>query len=179
MSPWRVIATLPDNRVSVVCPSARMIEVLKQGEGAWWTAAHDLRRGVQRWGLAKWLAANPARLAAAAAHAIRGELPYWLAREWEIAKYVNDPHPSKIRAGRAEFAALWVDAKTYGGLSEREAIMLIWEYTRREGAIHPDSAVPEIVRAEELPWAQRPAWRRSHNGGPVWIQEEPHEQRAA
>lgn len=170
--PWRVIATNPDGSVCIVAPSGTMVRVLNEGAGIP-CVAHDLRAGITRWGFDAFIQQHP-RVDTALKRRIAatGYAPVWLSREWEIEKYVRDPHPCKVRDGRAEFAAKWVDAKASGGYVEREAIMLIWEYTRREGAIHRDAACPEIVHKNDLPWAYRMAWRRSRNGGPVYIDED-------
>lgn len=56
-----------------------------------------------------------------------------------------------------------------GGCSRRDAIEIIAE----RDCAHLGSAV-EIVDVDELPADRtyREAWRRSQNGGPVWIDEE-------
>ena len=172
MTPWRVISTLPDGRVHVLGPSARLVEVLKEGGGLA-LETHCPESGVYRYGLRRWLKERsdlPAELRARIKRS--GLLPIWLARAWEMEKHLRDPSPRKIRDGRAEFIAKWLDAKIYGGYEEPEAILLIWEYTRREGAFHPDAKLPEIVHESDLAWAYRPAWRRSHNGGPIWLDED-------
>ena len=47
--------------------------------------------------------------------ACTGYLPMWLAREWEIAKYLNDATWCVGRTDREEMAARGGDAKTCGG----------------------------------------------------------------
>lgn len=58
-----------------------------------------------------------------------------------------------------------------GGLTRRQAIDLI-------GARDCPGVCPEIVDVSELPDSRfyRDAWRRSSNGGPVWIDDEHKEQ---
>ena len=171
MTPWRIIATRADGRVCVVGPSARLIEVLRDGGGIS-QAMHDPGRGIYRVGLQQWLNDYAGITTAIKEQIARTKLlPLWVARAWEVEKYVRDSSPLKIREGRRAFAEKWTDAKTYGGLSEFEAIMLIWEYTRREGAIPANAMMPEIVHEADLPWRYREAWRRSSNGGPVWVDE--------
>jgi hypothetical protein len=55
-----------------------------------------------------------------------------------------------------------------GGLQERDAVALIGEVTAP-----PYATALEVVDASEIPSdrTHRNAWRRSKNGGPIWIDE--------
>lgn len=152
-------------------PSARMVEVLKEGGGLYFIA-HSPQHGTFRYGLRDYMAEHPGidevlRKEIAAT----GMIPLWLAREWEVAKYVRDPGWGKGRTDREAMALRWVDAKHHGGYEWREAVQLIWDYSKCAGAIPQEATAPEIVHESELPWRYRQAWKRSHNGGPVSVDQ--------
>lgn len=58
-------------------------------------------------------------------------------------------------------------ALAFGGCSEADALALIRDRDCRHGSAH------ELIDPDELPdrWF-RDAWRRSHNGGPIWLDVE-------
>ncbi len=84
-----------------------------------------------------------------------------LQRDWEIEKL--------IRSGMSQpLAEQWIDGLMRGGYDERAAVALIGEFSRS-----PDMTALAVVDASELPDRKfRPWWRRSQNGGPIWIDEE-------
>lgn len=170
--PYRVISTLPDGGVHVMGPSARMIEVLQEGGGLY-LIAHAPHFDCHRYGLRDHMV-DHVGVDAALRNEIKrtGMIPLWLAKEWEVAKYVRDPCWGRGRADREQMAHRWVEAKHLGGYDENEAIMLIWEYSKCAGAINALASAPEIVHADALDWRHRAVWRRSHNGGAIWIDEE-------
>lgn len=141
--------------------------MLREGGGIA-LAAHAPRLGMERWGLKDWL---PDRASAAtiALTERTGYLPLPLARAWEITKFVRDPQWRPDRRDREAFAAKWIDGLIHGGLNEREAVQLIGEYSAP-----PFSTALEIVDVSDIPTdrTHRDAWRRSANGGPIWIDEE-------
>lgn len=65
-----------------------------------------------------------------------------------------------------DVAERWVNAMSSGGLGEHDALWLIAEISKLKGAV-------ELVDVSEIPAdrTHRNAWRRSHNGGPIWIDE--------
>lgn len=89
----------------------------------------------------------------------------------EASKFIAEAgwRPDRTPAERADIAMRWIGALAFGGLDEREAVGLIGEV-----AAPPYATALEIVGADELPAdrTHRDAWRRSTNGGPVWIDEE-------
>lgn len=69
---------------------------------------------------------------------------------------------------RRRLAETWVEGLITGGLSEDEAVALIGEYSRA-----PGMTALEVIEAHDLPErTYRNSWRRSRNGGPVYIDEE-------
>ncbi len=68
----------------------------------------------------------------------------------------------------ADIAARWVRAMQWGGLSNHEALWLIADRDCRKLG-----SATELVDASEVPidLTHRDAWRRSHNGVPIWIDE--------
>lgn len=164
---WRVVFTRPDHSVGVICPSVRCVEVLKEGGGIA-CIAHAPQLGIYRYGLWEWL---QGRADAGTIENSRrtGYLPLALARAWEIEKFVRDPAWHGGRADRVELAVRWIDARIHGGLNEWEAIALIGDFSAPA-----DAEALEIVHVDDLPQdrVHRDAWRRSRNGGPVWVDED-------
>jgi hypothetical protein len=68
---------------------------------------------------------------------------------------------------REDLAWRWVWANQQGGMSEDDAVWLVAECSQRWGH------APELIRYSDLPSREaRNAWRRSLNGGPIWVEEE-------
>lgn len=73
----------------------------------------------------------------------------------------------RIRDGISEWIAVrWVDALINGGNTEAEALGLILDKDKPVG-----STAHEALNYWELPTDRwfRNAWRRGHNGGPIWV----------
>jgi hypothetical protein len=150
------VVTLPGSRVAVVHPSERCVLTLMEGGGI----GQDTR---WRRGLRKYLDAIGLRFSFPA-------MPLWLAKEWEVHKHVRDPRwrPDLAWGEREALARRWVDAMADGGLTAGEAVRLIAERDRPA-----DSLAMDIIDPGELPERYyRAAWRRSSNGGPVWIDDD-------
>lgn len=83
--------------------------------------------------------------------------PAWLERQVQRFTAAGVSH---------EDAERWVHAMQHGGMSEHEALWLIASISKLSGAV-------ELVDVSEIPAdrTHRNAWRRSHNGGPIWIDE--------
>jgi hypothetical protein len=91
-------------------------------------------------------------------------------REREFAKLIRDAswRPDRKQRERERIAREWFDGLFAGGLSERQAVELI-----RDHDAPAWSTGWEIVHQDELPADRRHrnAWRRSPNGGPIYIDE--------
>lgn len=161
-----VIATKIDNTVWVGHPFQDAIITLREGNGIS-CVAHSPHNGAFRVGLKAWLAEN-AHPGFITLTEHTGFLPLPVARQWEITKLVRDAQWRPDREDREAFAAKWIDSLIRGGLAERDAVQLIGEYA---APAHYTSL--EIVDRREIPldFTHRDAWRRSHNGGPIWIDE--------
>lgn len=74
-----------------------------------------------------------------------------------------------LRGVPARVAWRYVTGMRNGGLSRAEAIELI-----RDRDCWPFGTAHEIVDVSEIPddRTHRDAWRRSRNGGPIWIDED-------
>jgi hypothetical protein len=73
----------------------------------------------------------------------------------------------QVIGGVPEHAAVaWVKAMQYGGKTEAET----WAIVRDRNCINPSGTAHELIKFADLPdsWF-RDAWRRSHNGGPVYV----------
>ncbi len=154
------VCTLRDGRVHVVHPTQWAVDTCKTGGNTYLCI-----RGRQ--GLWLWLRerCSPEQLAD---YARLDMMPIDLAIEWEAWKFTSDPNwrPDRPEADRQRLARAWCMAKTFGGLEESEAIDLI---VAKDAT--PWSSV-EIMDQSELPARQwRNAWRRSSNGGPIWIDD--------
>jgi hypothetical protein len=150
------VVTLPGSRVAVVHPSERCVLTLM--EGGWLDAVVSGRRGLRRY------------LNAIGLRFSFPLMPTWLAIEWEVHKHVRDPkwRPDLKPAEREALARRWAEARAYGGLTEAEAVRLIAERDRPAGSI-----AMELIDPGTLPErTYRAAWRRSSNGGPVWIDDD-------
>lgn len=88
-----------------------------------------------------------------------------VAARWERHKFLTDPM-WQPPGDREAILTEWINGLRYGGLSYDDAIRLI---ARKD---HPsDGIAMEIVRREAINsdrWF-RNAWRRSANGGPIYI----------
>ena len=141
--------------------------VLNEGGGIH-CIAHSPQNGTFRWGLREWLHEH-ADASTIALTERTGYLPLPLARAWEIEKFTRCRNWRPDRADREGLAAKWIDALIDGGYAELDAVRLIGEVSAP-----PFSTALEIVDATEIPTDRRyrDAWRRSSNGGPIWIDEE-------
>lgn len=83
-------------------------------------------------------------------------------REDQIARQIADGIPERV-------AVAWVKALHAGGLTEADALWLIAE----RDALRHGTAL-EIVDISDIPTDRtyRNAWRRSMNGGPIYLDEE-------
>jgi hypothetical protein len=122
-----------------------------------------------RQGLKQWLAGF-ASVKDMARFALSGVIPAALAHEWEVTKLLWSPHfaAGRPEAERRRIAERWISALVEGGYSEVEAVALILDRD-----IPGWCKAPAIIHKDELPPERyRDAWRRSSNGGPVWIDDE-------
>ena len=154
------LCTQKNGAVAVIVPAPECVDVLRDGGGIstafqwrtgfrdWLKGSHDLKTLMAWW--------------------CRNEVPLDLALAWEAAKFVRDVRWRPDRKDREDLARRWVGALHLGGLTEREAVALILE---KDAPAY--STAHEIVKRSELPQDRtyRDAWRRSHNGGPIWIDE--------
>ena len=156
----RVVCTRTDSSVAIICPSARCVEVLAEGGGILFDSVG--RRGLLKF-MRERLSENQVKTILAT-----NMLTSSVARAWEIEKYVRCPKWRRDRDDREAFAAKWIDALIYGGLDEMEAIALIGEFSK---PLHATAL--QIVDKSEInsDRTHRDAWRRSTNGGPIWIDE--------
>lgn len=164
--PWRAIVTRPDGGVAIICPSPRCVRVLADGGGLAFSTVSQAVLG--RLELHDWLRARLPHPELREIYATNF-MPLELARAWEIEKLVRDPMWRPDRSDREAFAAQWIDALVHGGYSEREAVLLIAEFSMPAFA----TAV-QLVDVNEIPTDRRyrDAWRRSSNGGPIWIDDD-------
>lgn len=89
-----------------------------------------------------------------------------LDRDWEIFKFVNEPHWRPDRKDREKIAATWIDALINGGVEGDAALELI---ALKDAPAYATGI--EFWDRSEVPsdrWF-RNAWRRSPNGGPIRI----------
>jgi hypothetical protein len=86
-----------------------------------------------------------------------------------MLKLTRDPQWRPDRTDRNEFAFKWIAGLIRGGYSEQDAVALIGEYSKP-----PFATALEIVDIDDIPTDRtyRNAWRRSSNGGPIWIDED-------
>jgi hypothetical protein len=160
MSDLRGIVTRSDGGVTTINPSDICLEILRHGGGI--SNAFQWRMGMrdflsQRYPastLVKWWWADA--------------VPMDVALDWEVEKFVRDVKWRPDRPDREALARRWIMALHTGGLQKREAVALILEKDAP-----PYSVAHDIVHAWELPQDRtyRDAWRRSSNGGPVWVDE--------
>ena len=91
-----------------------------------------------------------------------------LDRDWEIEKWVRDPHwHSRLSFGqREQLAARWVDHFISGGLTDAEAYGLV-----RDKDSNDEWIGSELWDLSDIPTDRwfRDAWVRSHNGGPISV----------
>ncbi len=82
-----------------------------------------------------------------------------MTRDGQIASFVK-------RGIREDVAVKWMDALLLGGLTDAEAYELI-----RDKDTKPEWTGNELWDRTELPTDRwfRDAWKRSHNGGPIYI----------
>lgn len=168
MSQLRVLATRDDGGVAIICPSARCVDLLCSGGGIA-CVAHSPHLGPTRWGLKAWLRDNTDPVTIDMAERT-GYLPLDLAKAWEVEKYVRDAHwrADMSPAARQSLAREWIEAMAHGGVDEIAAVALIGRFSAPLF-----STALETVDVSDLPTdtTHRNAWRRSPNGGPIWIDE--------
>lgn len=89
-------------------------------------------------------------------------------RAFEVEKLMHSPEWRRDASDEARFdlAERWIYGLCHGGFAADDAVRLIGEYSK-----HPDHFALEVVDVDDLPTNRtyREAWRRSHNGGPIWI----------
>lgn len=159
MTTLRGLCTMPDGSVRVVCPAHQAVMALHDGGNiinafrwrygfrSWLTRQHPVSE-IMRW----WWA---------------DEIPMELAKAWEVEKFLREKRWRPDRSDREELARRFIDALDKGGLDEREAVSLIIDKDAPAW-----STAHEIVDVADLPpGTYRNAWRRSKNGGPIWIDE--------
>lgn len=160
MTRLRGLCTNRDGSVSIIIPAQQCVDTLRDGGGIstafmWRTGFRDWLKGFQNWKtIMDWWWADA--------------IPIDIAKEWEVQKFICDPSWRRERseAERRHLAERWIRALDQGGLSEREAVALIIE---KDAPAY--STAHEIVNCSDLPQDRtyRDAWRRSHNGGPIYI----------
>lgn len=105
-----------------------------------------------------------------ASRAARGYIEPPIDVEREVAKLMRNPawRPDLTQKEREALARRRYEAMRFGGLSEMEAVELI-----RDCDCPPWSTAREIVDVSEIPpdRTYRDAWRRSPNGGPIYIDQ--------
>lgn len=159
----RGVVTRPDGGVDIIIPAVECVETLRDGGGigTWF---------LWRRGLRSWLSGG-VLVRDLATYAIAGEIPISVALEWEAEKFVRDAlwRPDRSAAERRRLAERWVNALHTGGLSEIKAVRLIVEKDMTAWGL-----APEIVDVDDIPndRRHRNAWRRSRNGGPIWIDDD-------
>lgn len=162
----RIIQTRQDGGVSIICPSARCVEVLQEGGGLGHAIPVGMagRRGLRRF-LSETLRISETELKRM--HRA-GCVPSEHIRAWEIEKLFRCSAWRPDRPDRRALATKWVDRLIWGGCTYEEALELI-----RDKDAEPFSVAHEIVHVRDLPQdrTHRDAWRRSSNGGPIWIDE--------
>lgn len=160
MSELRGICTNRDGSVSIICPADDCIFFLMHGGGI--SNAFTWRFGFRKW------MEDKVSLTTIITWWIKNEVPEAMSLEWEIAKFVREKHWRPDRPDREQLARRWIEALDRGGLTEREAVSLIVEKDAPAW-----STAHEIVHKHEIPEDRRyrNAWRRSHNGGPIWIDD--------
>lgn len=157
----RGLCTCQDGSVAIVIPAQQCVNVLMRGG---WLGTYV---GEEREGLTDWLRQRFPQPVVSAFLAAR-TMPVEVALNWEAQKFIRDETWRPDRKDRAALATRWVRALWEGGLSEREAVALIVEKDA------PAWSSAEIVDVDEIPKDRtyRDAWRRSSNGGPIWIDED-------
>jgi hypothetical protein len=157
-----IVYTRADGGISVVHPAASCIKALRVG-GYISCFVSENREGLCEW-LANFLPPHVTDWMLRT-----GYLPLPIARAWEIHKFVVDPNWRPDRSDREQIAARWIDALIYGGAEGDDALWLISD---KDAA--PYSTAHEIIDAAELPdYRHRDLWRRSDNGGPLWVSDTP------
>jgi hypothetical protein len=163
-----IVSTMPDQSVAITYPTAQALMLLQYGGGIP-CVAHSPRHGVERLGLQAWLRSK-VDIKTQLWFERTAYLPLELAKAWEVEKHVREPNwrPDRPAHARQLIASLYVEALAHGGLSEEEAIALLAERDAPSFA----QAI-EIMDADVLPpnRIHRNAWRRSNNGGPIYIDD--------
>ena len=158
MTRLRGLCTNRNGSVSIIIPAPQCIDTLRDGGGI--STAFMSRTGFRDWlkGSHNWKTIM--------GWWWRDEVPLDLAIAWEAEKFVRDTSWRPDRKDREALAQRWINALHLGGLSEREAVALIIEKDAPAW-----STAHEIVNVSDLPQDRtyRDAWRRSHNGGPIYI----------
>jgi hypothetical protein len=143
-----ILYTRPDGGVSVCAPSLTALRYMTQGGGRW-----DPPEGKM------WFRANNASHLIDVPYHLRGQrfiAPTWLLNAQIDAQAVD---------GVGECAARrFVHAMQFGGCTEAEAYEIM-----RDRFCAPHGSAFDLIDAPPLDRWFRDAWRRSHNGGPVWI----------
>lgn len=165
MTRLRGVCTRADGGVTIIIPADQCIKELATGGGIvpgfqWreamtqWVKGFASARDITRW----WRS---------------DEVPMTVAVEWEVHKLLREQSWRPDRSDREYLARRWVMCRHVGGLSERDAVALILEKDAPAW-----STAHEIVDMDELPKDRtfRNAWRRSSNGGPIWIDDAKAEQ---
>lgn len=161
MADHRVVCTREDGGVAVVIPSDECIDWLQNGYGL--DCTFRGRDGLFKYlrGHFEWSWSEIVKAYATDA------IPLEIAAQWEVHKMVSCAEWRKDDPkNREALAERWVSALCKGGLSYFEAIELI-----AKKDVPNFSCAPTIVENSEVPndrWF-RDAWRRSKNGGPIWI----------
>lgn len=160
MTDLRGLCTNRNGTVTVIIPADECIDHLMHGGGiscefTW------------RFGFRKWMH-DKASMADIALWWARNAIPKHLAIDWEVEKFVRDYDWRPDRQDRGRLARRWIEALDRGGLSEHEAVSLIVEKDAPNWSL-----AHEIVHKDAIPKDRRyrNAWRRSANGGPIWIDE--------
>lgn len=156
----RILCTTQSGGVAVVVPADECVRALETGgyvSQVYWGRV-GLRKFV--------LDTHKDKIAELLPWISRGVMPMWLAREWEIHKFTSDPGWRPDRLDRDAIAARWIDALIEGGCTADEALRLIAD----KDAPAFSHAV-EIVDVSAIPVdrTRRADWRRSTNGGPIYI----------
>lgn len=163
-----IVSTMPDQSVAITCPTEQVLMILREGGGVA-CVAHSPQHGTERLGLQVWLRTQVS-IEEQQWFERTGYLPLRLAKAWEIEKHVREPQwrPDRSQAERLGIATRYIEALAHGGLTEDEAFEMIAQRDTPSFA-----KMVSIMDASALPTSRvhRNAWRRSLNGGPIYVDD--------
>jgi hypothetical protein len=144
---------MPDGSVAITYPARECIDALASGGNVSSTLCgrDDLRA---------WIKQHFPHCTA------QSDVSLDIVRAWEVSKLLSDRswRPDIDADDRDALAKRWVDALIVGGLSEMEAMALIFEISAPAYSV-----AREVWDVSDVPSdrSNRQKWRRSANGGPI------------